>query len=424
MPRAATLISFTILLVVALAHPLQAKELRIGLVAPLTGILAPVGKDMVNGFQLYLDAHADAGAFGGATVTFTVEDSGGNPETGAARAEKLIDTDKVHLIVGGALAAADALAPVSTARKTVYIASAAGSDALTRRNADKYPYLIRTGAAYSQAMHPLGQWACEQGYGRIAAIAVDDAFGYEQVGGFQSAFEECGGQIIQKIWAPIDTRDFGASIKTISEDADAVLSVMAGPMARHFPSQFRRSGRKTPILGSGITYDESALPYVGREVIGDVSALHYSAALETPKNEAFVKDYRSRYDKAPSSFSEGSYTTAQLIDETMRQSGGEWPGAEKFAATMVALRIDAVRGPVAFDVLRNPVQNVYVRRVERKRMFGAGRLESWNSVINTYPTVSQFWTYDKDAVLRLPGYTRDFPPCKYCDGTLHDSEAR
>ena len=102
-----------------------------------------------------------------------------------------------------------ALAPVSTAEKTVYISPIAAADDLTQRQLGNYPYFIRTGWSSSQPNHPYGQWACDQGYKKIVAIAADYAFGYEQVGGFQKAFEDCGGKIIQKIWPPLGTKDFG-----------------------------------------------------------------------------------------------------------------------------------------------------------------------------------------------------------------------
>ena len=126
------------------------------------------------------------------------------------KAEKLIRQDKVHMIIGGVLASTGyALAPVSTREKVVYIASVPAADDLTQRDAAKYPYVVRTGWTSSQPSHPLGQWACEQGYKKIAAIGADYAFGYEVIGGFQRAFEACGGQIIQKIWPPIGTRILG-----------------------------------------------------------------------------------------------------------------------------------------------------------------------------------------------------------------------
>ena len=419
MTRSHTVTAFsvaTLILATGLNTPAQSDELRIGFIAPLTGIFAQVGKDMVNGFQMYLDEHKGKDAFGGATVKFIVEDNQGKGDAAVAKAKKLVLSDKAHMFIGGVLASTGyALAPVSTSEKTVYIASIPAADDLTQRQASKYPYFIRTGWSSSQTTHPMGKWACEQGYKKIVTIAADYAFGYEQVGGFQKAFEDCGGKIIQKIWPPIGTKDFGPYIPTIKGDADAVFSMMVGPMALQFPKQFRRAGNKRPIIGGGTSYDEFALPFMGDEVIGDVSSLQYSAALETPKNEAFVKAYRKKYGKVPSYFSESNYTTAQLIDDVMRNTGGKWPGAEKFVHMMAAIKIDAVRGPVSFDELRNPVQNIYIKKVEKKKMFGYDKAELWNTVIKTYPAVSQFWTYGKDAFLKQPVYARDFPPCKYCE---------
>src|SRR5262245_32608367 len=214
----------------------QGQELRIGYVAPITGIFAQQGKDMVDGFQLYLDEVKND--FGGAKVQFIVEDEQGKPDTAVTKAKKLILQDKIHVLVGGLLATTGyALAPVSTAEKTVYVVPIAAADDLTQRDLSKYPYMVRTGWSSSQPSHPFGQWACEQGYKKSATIAADYAFGHEVVGGFQRAFEACGGQIIQKIWPPLGAQDFGPFIPTIKQDADAIFTLMVGPMSLRFPKQ-------------------------------------------------------------------------------------------------------------------------------------------------------------------------------------------
>ena len=120
------------------------EELRIGMIAPMTGPFAQVGKDMVNGFEMYLESVKNN--LGGATVKFIVEDEQAKPPVGVLKAEKLIRQDQVHMFVGGVLASTGyALAPVSTRDKTVYIPSIPAADDLTKRDSSKYPYLIRTG---------------------------------------------------------------------------------------------------------------------------------------------------------------------------------------------------------------------------------------------------------------------------------------
>jgi branched-chain amino acid transport system substrate-binding protein len=391
-----------------------ADDLRIGFLAPMTGPFAQIGKDMSNGFEMYLDEVKSD--FGGAKVTFILEDTQGKPPVSVLKAEKLIRQDKVHMLVGGLLASAGyALAPVSTREKVVYLPSVPASDDLTQRDLSKYPYLVRTGWTSSQPSHPFGKWACEQGYKRIAAIAADYAFGYEVVGGFQKAFEDCGGKIVQKIWPPINTKDFGPYIPTIKRDVDAIFTLMVGPMSLQFPKQLAAAGIKKPVLGGGTSYDEFVLPSMGDEVIGHVSTLQYSAAIDTPKNAAFVKKFREKYGKVPSYYSETNYTTAQMVHEVMKKTQGKWPGPEQFVKLLSAVKVDAVRGPVSLDEMRNPVQNIYIKKVEKKKMHGYNQDELWNTVIKTYPNVSQFWTYSKDAFLKQPVYSRDFPPCKHCE---------
>jgi branched-chain amino acid transport system substrate-binding protein len=408
------LIGTAITVGLGLSAPAGAEELRIGYLAPLTGGLAQTGIDMRDGFLLYLEQHGNK--LGGMDVKLIIEDEQGKGDVAVTKAKKLVLQDKVHILIGGVLASTGyALAPVSTELKTMYIPSIPAADDLTQRQLKNFPYLIRTSWSSSQPHHPLGQWACDQGYKKVVTIAADYAFGYEVVGGFQKAFEDCGGKIIQKIWPPLGAKDFGPFIPTIKADTDAVFSLMVGPMPAQFIKQMRGAGFKKPIIGGGTSYDEFVLPFMGDEAVGDVSALHYSAALDTPKNVAFVKAYRTRFNKVPSYYSENNYTTAQWLDEALKKAGGKWPGPEELIKLMVGIKLDAVRGPVSFDDMRNPIQNIYIKKVEKKKMFGYEKEELWNTVIKTYPNVSQFWTYGKDKFLAQPVYDKSFPPCKFCE---------
>ncbi len=397
----------------SITAPAGAEELRIGYLAPLTGGLAQTGIDMRDGLLLYLEQHKNK--LGGMDVKLIIEDEQGKGDVAVTKAKKLVLQDKVHMLIGGVLASTGyALAPVSTELKTLYIPSIPAADDLTQRLLPQFPYLIRTSWSSSQPHHPLGAWACEQGYKKIVTIAADYAFGYEVVGGFQKAFEDCGGQIVQKIWPPLGTKDFGPYIPTIKADADAVLSLMVAAMPAQFIKQLRSSGYKKPVLGGGTSYDEFVLPFMGDETIGDHSALHYSAALDTPRNAEFVKAYRAKFGKVPSYYSENNYTTGQMIDETIKKMGGKWTTPEEFIKVMQAGKYDTLRGPVTFDENRNPIQNIYIKKVEKKKMFGYEKEELWNTVIKTYPNVSQFWTYGRDKFLAQPVYDKNFPPCKAC----------
>lgn len=413
--RAASLAASVAALAALTAPRANAKDLSIGFIAPVTGPLAQIAKDMVNGFRMYLDDHKDK--FHGVHVKLIVADDEAKPGVAVLKAQKLIKQNHVDIMIGGVLASTGyALAPVSTRQKTVYISSIAASDNLTQREAYKYPYFVRTGWSSSQPSHPFGEWACHHGIKKVVTIAADYAFGYEVVGGFQQAFEGCGGEVIQKLWPPINTVDFSPYISSIKPAADAVFILPVGAGSLQLPQQLTESGiiPQKRLIGSGTSFDEFILPQMGNDVIGAVSPLQWSAALQTPEAIAFVKEYRAKYGKVPSYFSESNYTTALMIDKVMQETHGKWPGSKTFIKLLTALKVNAPRGPVSFDSLRNPVQNIYVRKVEKKKMDGYPNAELWNVVIKTYPHVGQFWTYNKAKYLKQPVYTRNYPPCKFC----------
>ena len=385
---------------------------------PVTGPLAQIATDSINGFKMYLDEHK--GDFHGATVKLIVGDTQAKPATAVLQAEKLIKQNHVNMLIGGVLASTGyALAPVSTREKVVYISSIAASDDLTQRDAAKYPYFVRTGWSSSQPSILSASGPVRTASRRSSRSRRIMRSAMKWSAGFSRRFEACGGKIIQKMWPPIGTSDFSPYISSIKPDADAVFILPvggAGPL--QLPRQLQQAGiiPQKRLIGSGTAFDEFILPQMGDEVIGAVSPLQWSAALQTPEAIAFVKEYRAKYGKVPSYFSESNYTTALMIDDVMKETDGKWPGSEEFIKKLTALKVDAPRGPVSFDDLRNPVQNVYIRKVEKKKMDGYPKAELWNVVIKTYPHVSQFWTLQQGGVLEAAGRTAaTYPPCKYCE---------
>ena len=390
----------------------QAQELRIGFIAPKTGIFSQLGIDMQNGFQMYLDEHN--GMLGGAKVNLIVEDDQGRPDTGVTKANKLILSDKVHMLVGGVLATTGyALAPVATREKMLYIGSIATADDLAQRDFDKYPYMVRPTSGAVAARASARAMGLRAGLQADRPSPPTTRSATRRPAASRRRSRIAAGRSCRKSGRRSAPRISGPTSRRIKSDIDAIFSLMVGPMALQFPKQLRASGNKKPIIGGGTNYDEFVLPSMGDEVIGDVSAFMYCAALDTPKNEAFVKKYRAKYGKVPSYYSEANYTTAQWIDETMKKPGGKYPGPVEFIKTMRGIKVDAVRGPVPLDDSADPINNIYIKKVEKKKMFGYDKDELWNTVIKTYPNVSQFWTYNKDAFLKQPVYSRDFPPCKY-----------
>ncbi len=402
--------------VVALAVLLAAPEagraqgpIKIGLLAPLTGAFAQTGKDMVAGNDLYMDEIGRQAA--GRKIEVIIEDSEGNPATALTKARKLVEQDRVHLLTGGLLASTGyALHPYVDAQKVPATYPVMASDDLTQRK--PATWVVRTGWSTSQPMHPFGDWVAKTlKYKKVATIGMDYAFGWETVGGFQQSFEEAGGQIVQKIWTPLNTNDFAPYLAQIRKDADAVFALFLGRLALQFAKQYAEAGLKgrLPLIGGGTFTDEHVLPSMGDEAIGIITALQYSAAIDTPANKKFAAAFEGKAAKSPSYYSETTYTNARWIVEAVKAVKRNVEDREAFLAALRKVGLaDAPRGPITIDKYGNPVQNIYVRKVEKV----GGRLQ--NTVIHTFPAVSQFWKYNPEEYMKAPLYSRDYPPCKYC----------
>ena len=391
------------------AAPAQSGPLKIGFLAPLTGPFAQIGKDMVNGTELYLDEIGRQ--VGGRKIELIVEDTEGQPATALNKSRKLVEQDRVHVLTGGLLANVGyALQPYIDGQRIPATYPVMAADDITQRKPAKW--IVRTGWATSQPMHPFADWVLKNTkHRKVATIGMDYAFGYETVGGFQQVFEEGGGQIVQKVWTPLNTNDFAPFLAQIRRDADAVLALFVGRLALQFVKQYEEAGLKgkLPLLGGGTSTDESVLPQMGDEALGFITALHYSQALDNPANARFAKAFEAKAGKMASYYSEATYTNARWIVEAVKLVGGKAEDREALLAALRKVNLkESARGPLSIDDHGNPIQNIYIRRVERV----GGRLQ--NTVIATFPSVSQFWTYKPADYLKRPLYTRDYPPCKHC----------
>src|SRR6266851_3121845 len=348
------------LMVAAGAAPAAAQgPIKIGSLSPLSGAIAQAGKDMYSGCELYWQEHGMQIA--GRKLEVILEDTEGQPATAVAKLRKLIDSDRVNLLAGVILSnVAYALVPPIEAAGIPTIYPINSADDLTQRKRPKW--LVRTGFSAGGNMHPFGEYAAKTlKYRKVVTIGLDYAFGWETVGGFHKSFEDNGGQVIQKIWVPLNVQDYAPYLAQVKRDADAVFVVALGRWSVLFSKQYADSGLKgrIPLIAGGTYNDEHVL--------------------------------------------------SQLGEEAVKAVGGR---VEDRAALMAALRRveikDAPRGPVKIDEYGNPTQNIYIRKVEKV----GGVLQ--NTVIQTYPTVSQFWTYDPQKFLEQPVYSREFPPCRHC----------
>lgn len=385
-----------------------AEPIRVGFLTVKSGALAAGGLQMEQGLRYFLQQNHNTIA--GRPVQLFVADTAGQPALTKAKAQELVEKDKVQVIIGP-LAAFEALAIndyIRQAQVPIISPSAAAED-LTQRKDN--PWFVRAVGTSAQPMHPLGDYAAKVlKYKRIAIIADDFAFGYEISAGFQRAFEDGGGEIVQKLWSPLNVADYGSYIGQLDTKVDAVFAAFAGGNGIKFIKQYSDYGLKgkIPLLGSMTTVDEGVLPAMGDDALGIISGGWYTAELDNPYNKAFVAGIEHDYHRRPGYYTVGAYGAALMLQHALEAVHGDIENRDAFMQALRHVVVpDDPRGPIRLDDLGNPIMNVYIRKVERKH----GQLV--NSVLKVYPNVSQFWTYNEKAFLAEPVYSRDYPPARF-----------
>jgi branched-chain amino acid transport system substrate-binding protein len=389
------------------AQSLAKGPIKIGFFGPLTGFAAQTGKDMLAGLKLHLKEKNYQ--VSGRKIELFAEDSEAKPAVALTKVRKLVEQNGVHILAGGLMASTGyALKPYVERVKIPTLYPVIASDNLTQR--DRGKWIVRNGFNSSQASHPFGVYAAKKlGFRKIVTIGFDYAYAWEVIGGFHRTFEESGGRIIQKLWAPVGNMDFGPYLGQIDRNADAVYALVFGAGALQFVKQYKDFGLKAkiPLIGGGSFTDEHVLRSMGDEAIGIITALQYSGALDTPANKEFVENITNFTGKGPSHLVELFYTCGKWITQSVAKINGEVEDRERFLGALKSLNVtDAPRGPIEMDEFGNPIQNQYIRKVEKV----GNALQ--NTVIYTYPRVSQFWNYDVDWFLKQPLYSRDYPPMK------------
>src|SRR5450631_4449911 len=378
--------------------------IRIGMLAVKTGPLASGGIDMELGMTMFLKERDNTLA--GRKVELIVADTTGTPATARAKAQELIEKNDVHSIIGP-LAAFEALAIADYLKeKEMPTLGVAAAEDMRQRHPS--PWFIRATSTSAQCAYPLADYSAKElKYKKVVTIADDFAYGHEMCAGFQRVFEDNGGKIIQKIFTPLATPDYGSYVAQV-KSADAIFLGTAGSNGFRFLRQFIEYGMKDKmaVIGGMTALDESVLRNMGDEALGIVTTSWYSAELDNPLNKAFAAAFRKQFKYDPGYYAGGTYVSGQILEAGLKTTKGNVEDKKALMAAIRGSKADTVRGVVKFDDLGNAVGDVYIRKVTRKD----GRLV--NSVIKTYPDVSQFWTYDKAAFLKDPVYSRDYPPAK------------
>jgi branched-chain amino acid transport system substrate-binding protein len=393
------------------AYSQKSEPLKIGFLTVNTGPLAAGGKQQVEGAAFYLKERD--GIIAGRKVELITQDTAGNPALAKTKTQELVERYKVPVMIGP-LATNEALAMDGYVRDAkVPLITTTSSATVDLKSHAVNPWVLHAFGTAPQVTYPLGDYAAKTlGYKRMAIVAEDFTYGHEGAGGFQLAFEAAGSKIVQKLWPPLNASDYAPYLAQIKPDLDGIYMGFAGSNPLRFLKQFNDYGLKAKlaVLGNTTSTDEGILRLMGDEAVGVFSAGWYAATLDSPDNKKFVAGINAEYQHDPGFYTAGPYTALLIIEEALKSVGGSNDDPAAFLKAMHDVRLShGPIGPVRLDEYGTPILDIYVRRVARVN----GKLA--NTILKTYPQVSQFWTYDPAQFVTQPTFSRDYPPSKYLE---------
>jgi len=340
----------------------QPAKIRVGLMLPATGAFAPLGAAITNGFKLAVVELG--GKVGGREIEYFTVDDESNPAKAPENANRLIQRDKVDVLVGTVHSGvALGMAKIARDTNTLLIVPNAGADDITGPLCAQNIY--RTSFSNWQPSYAAGMVAAEKKHKTAVWIAWKYAAGDEAGRGFKEGFEKGGGKIVKELSLPFPSGEYQALLSEIASiKPDAVGCFFAGPGAAKFIKDYAAAGLKDkiPLYSAGFLTD-GVLQAVKAEAQGLLTTLHYADSLPIARDEEFRRKYAVTYKLQPDVYAVQGYDAALLLGQAMAAVKGDVGNRAGIAKALEGTVVDSPRGKWTMSKAHNPVQDIYLRQV-------------------------------------------------------------
>jgi branched-chain amino acid transport system substrate-binding protein len=321
-------------------------QLKIGLLSGFSGPYAAFGPDMASSIDVYLDQHN--GLIAGTKPTVVQEDEGATPQDALLKARKLVEQDRVNVLVG-IVSSANALAvrDLLDSSKTPTIITNAGADDIT--GAKRSQYIIRVSFSSWQAGAPAGRYAFQQGWKKVLAFAPDYAAGYEQLAGFADTLQQAGGTLVDKVFPPLGNSDYAPFLgKVKASSPDAVWGFFAGADQIKFVQQYAQFvGDSIPLFGN--TLSRNAAEAIGKTIsVVKMGATGWEESLDNPLNQAYVADFMKKFNRH-NDYGEYTYDAMGLLDKVLTDLNGDTSPDKLVQALNGVTSFQSIRGEIRID---------------------------------------------------------------------------
>ncbi|MGE5632466.1 MAG: substrate-binding domain-containing protein [Caulobacteraceae bacterium] len=322
------------------------KVVKVGIVTSKTGALQAYGEQMIRGFQMGLECGTKGtGKVGDTEVQLIIEDSENKPEVAKQKAVKLLEEDKIDILVGCA-SSSDALAivPLAEEYQKVMVVEPAVADAITGANWNRY--IFRTGRNSSQDAAAAAAAIGKKG-AKLGIFAPDSAFGHGGAEAFKAAAAKLGAEITFEAYPPAEATDFTAEIqKMIAAKPEAVYVIWAGANSPWKAFMDQKVQEKGIRLSTGAP-DIAALKTMWDNIGMEGFCVYYHGLPKNEINDWLVNKTKEKYNTVPDLFDAGGFAAAMAIVTALEKTGGS-ADPEKLIPTMEGMSFDTPKGPMTF----------------------------------------------------------------------------
>ena len=389
----------------------------IGAISTLDGPFAALGDFSMHGVKLALleyggtlDGTATRDGVSGASVAgipieLVIEGSDATPDVAVEATRKMVEQDGANIVVGP-LSGDEGLALKDYVRELPHVTLVNGTSAsqdLTLR--DPADNVFRFGGDGAMWTFGVGTYAYEElGYRRIATVAEDYSYPYDQVGAVLTEFCALGGTVAERIWVPLGTQDYSSFVAQIPGDVDAVFFAMGGTDAINFVKQYDEfTGQAIPLIAGPTAVDQSVLSELGSRAEGLISSGPVVDDSGLAEFDAFAEYLDSVFPgQTPNIFNVYYYVATKSALQALEEVGGDISDDSRaFQAALAQQSWVTPIGPVSLDDNRQAVVDMYLRRVES----GA------QGTIETLPKVNATLGFDRDDYIAQGSFSRENPSC-------------
>src|SRR5438874_2272956 len=310
----------------ALAPAQAADPIKVGVVTPLSGTYAQIGKQVRWGAELAVKEINSSGGVKGQPFELLFEDEEANPPVAVRKSEKLLQQDKVDLLTG-TVNSGSTLAVGQLAERNDRILITTVSYAPSITGAQCSPNVFRVNANAFMQSNALTAWLTKNASGkRYFFIGPDYEMGRSTIGAFQDDIKRLGATDVGSTFPPLGAKDFTQYIGQIrAARPDVIMTATAGNDTVRLLTQLKEYGilnDKLTLAGAAGAVTQENIGAMGGAGEGFLSAAGYAIDIDSPANKKFVAAFKKEFQADPDLFAADTYGLFYLFKQAIEKVGG------------------------------------------------------------------------------------------------------